>query len=98
MNWLRRLFPRRPTKPDAITPGMVRIRGRGRPYLTGYDCEIEVQQRDGCWLKLRGLTAVDIQLRPDQIALAEITVELVCIDVMVAGERVILTGDAPVGQ
>lgn len=49
-------------------------------------------------MKLRGLTGVDIQLRPDQIALAEITVELVYIDVMVAGERVILTGDAPVGQ
>lgn len=58
------------------TPGLIRIRGTGRPLLAGEDIQIECQQGDGSWLPLRGVCSARIAISADELVLATVEIEI----------------------
>ena len=76
---LRRLFRRlceTTWRGEPITPGFVRIRGAGAPYLIPDDLKFEVQQRDGAWIPLRGVCEWNMKITPGEVVSAMVLLEL----------------------
>lgn len=53
-------------------PGLIRVRGSGRPFLAGMDIHVEALQTDGTWLPLRDVCYATVTIAADDLVRARL--------------------------
>ena len=55
---------------------ILRISAKGQPFATGNDTEVELQNEDGSWQKLRGVCSASVRIMPGEIIRATLEIEV----------------------